>query len=132
MGAGGFRGFQRGAFAIHFLHQFQLAGFQLIHFLLIAGDFMADRLIFLVLAGLELLGFQAHDRVLAGTGIEFEAFQAQFAIDHRIMGAGDGRFVAGELVLRPGFVLGQFFEVFGERQQAAVTVLENQQRTDFI
>ena len=124
--------FSAAARHVHLLHQLQFAGFQFVDFFLVAGDFMADRLVFLVLAGLELLELQPLDRRAAGSGVEFESFQAQFAIDHGVVRPGDGRFVAGQFGLGPGLVLGEFFEVFGERQQAAVPVLENQQRANFI
>jgi len=47
------------------------------------------------------------------------------------VGPGHGYLVAGQFGIRPGFILGEFFEVFGEHQQAAVPVLENQQRANF-
>ena len=130
--ARGFRGFQRGPLGVDLLHHLQLAGFQFVDFLFVTHDLVADRLIFLVLAGFKLLDLEAQDGGAAGAGVEFETFQAQFTIDQRIVRAGDGGFIASQLGFGPGLVDRQFFEIFRERQQTAVTVLENQQRADFI
>jgi hypothetical protein len=92
---------------------------------------MAERLVLLVLAGFELLDLEALDGRLAGAGVEFQALEAKFAIDQRVAGGFDCRFVAGQFGFHPRFVLGQFFKIIGERQQSAVTVLENQQRSYF-
>jgi hypothetical protein len=90
---------------VHFLHQFQLAGFEIVRFLFITRDLVAQRLVFLVLAGFKLLVLEPLDGRAAGAGVEFETFQAQLAIDQRVVGAGDGGLVACQFGFRPGLVL---------------------------
>ena len=93
---------------------------------------MDQCLIFLVFTGFKLLHLEPLDCRAARADVEFETFQAQLAIHQRVVGLFHRGLVGRQLGLCPRLVLRQFFEIFGERQQAAVTVLENQQRTNFI
>lgn len=125
MGKAGFGLLEQGPEAIDFLHHFQLAGFQAVEFLFIADDFVGDRLIFVVFTGFELLGFEASDGGFAGSGVEFEILEFDLLLVDRCFCVGNRLLVPSEFGFRPGLILGEFFEVFGERQQAAVTVLED-------
>ena len=93
---------------------------------------MVERLVLVVLAGLKLLDLEALDSGAAGFGVEFDFFHLEFRSEQRVVGLADGGLIAGELGFCPGFVDGQFFKVFGQCQQAAVTVLEDQQGADFV
>jgi len=132
VGTGGLRHFQGRACHIRFLHQLQLAGFQVIDVLFVAHDLMTDRLELVILAGLELLELQALDRGAAGSGIQFETFEPHLAIDHRLMRLVFSPFVVHQLGFGPGLVLGEFLEILDQHQQAAVPVLQYQQRANFI
>ena len=48
------------------------------------------------------------------------------------MSLADGGLIAGEFGFGAGLIDGKFFKVFGQRHQAAITVLEDQQGTDFV
>ena len=93
---------------------------------------MTERHELLVLAGFELLQFQPLDRRAPGLGIELDFFHPQLAVEQRVVGFRHGGLVARQFRPRPGLILGEFGQILGQGQKAAVTVLENQQRANFI
>jgi hypothetical protein len=93
---------------------------------------MGQCLEFFVLSGLELLELEPLDGGSAGFRIELDLFDAQLRLAEGIVGSRDSGFISGKLGLGTGLILRKLFEVFRQCQEAAVTVLQNQERADFI
>jgi hypothetical protein len=116
---------------VKFLHDFEFLGFELIEFALVADDLVAKGGVFVVFAGFELLDFEPLNGGFPRSGIQFQAFQAQFSISQRVFGLLDQLSVAGKFVFGADFILWDFFQILGEGSDSAVAVLEDQQGTDF-
>ncbi len=127
----GFGSFLGGAVAIDLVHGFEFLGFEGIEVFFVADDFVAEGDEFLVFAGFELLVLQALDGGAAGLGIELDFFDAKLAIEERLVGLGDGGLITGELGFGTNFVLRDSREVFGEREEAAIAVLEDEEGANF-
>ena len=112
--------------AIDRLHRLQFQGFKSVDLLLVSGNFVVKRLVLVVFTGFELLDFEAFDRGAAGLGIELDFFHFEFGGEQGVMSLADGGLIAGEFGFGASLVNGEFFKVFGQRHQAAITVLEDQ------
>ena len=91
---------------------------------------MAERLELLVLAGLELLVFQAGDRLLAGLDLELDALDGHLVGHHRGLGGVHRALVVAEVGGGALLVDGDFREVFFHREKPLVAVLEDEKCLD--
>ncbi len=126
-GVGGLGPGQGGPELVTALHQLEFPGLEAVHLVRVAGHFVAQGLVLLVFAGLELLVFEAGDGLLAGGHVQFEILDGDFVLIDRGLGLLHRLLVLGQPTERQLPLLRDAFEFLAKLLEPQIALLQLQE-----